>query len=165
MFSLFKKKNKYQDLSKTVVAVGQFLIEDTGSDMPTPLKEFLDPKKLDFSLESLKLVDSYLDEVRKQEKDLSEDKLIKIVLRCGAYCGEVIRKNSKKNRYWINYDHAIVIDPLVKSFEKSVYTFYILFAEPRDFVFPLAKVGKYIENGSEDSLYFLAISILSSDNK
>ncbi|MFA6552537.1 MAG: hypothetical protein WCT19_03505 [Candidatus Paceibacterota bacterium] len=98
MFDLFKGKKQYTDSSQIVAAIGQFLIDDTGSEMPTPLKEFLDAKKLDFSIESLKNVDLYLDQVRKNRESLTEDQLVKIVARCGAYCGEVIRKNSKKNQ-------------------------------------------------------------------
>ena len=100
MFNLFGKKRKYDDLTKTVSAIAQFLIDDTGSDLPTPFKEFLNPTKLDYSLESLKHVDSYLDQVRKKKRKLNDDQVTKVILRCGAYCGEVIRKNSKKDFYY-----------------------------------------------------------------
>lgn len=152
---------KYKDLTPTVAAIAAFLLDDTGSDLPTPLKEFLDPQRLDYSLESLKLVDTYLDKIRKNKKLLTEDQLIKVIVRCGSYCGEVVRKLSKNDLYWIDYDTAISVDSRVKSFEKSVYTYYILFSEPNNFSFPLTKVGKYLDNGPEDSLYFLAVMLLS----
>lgn len=148
-------------MTETVKAIAAFLIDDTGSDLPTPLKEHLVPKKLDYSLESLKHVDAYLDVIRKNRNTLTEDQLMKVIARCGAYCGEVVRRLSKEDLYWINYDTAIVADSRVKSFDKSLYTFYILFAEPNNFSFPLAKVGKYLDNGPEDSLYFLAMMLLS----
>ncbi len=164
MFDFLKRKNKYPDLNKTVEAIAQFLIDDSGSDLPTPLKEFIDSAKLDYSLESLKHVDSYLDQVRNQKKNLNRDQLTKVIARAGAYCGEVVRKNSKKNFYWINYDTAVNIPPKGKFLvEKSVYTFYILFIEPEGFSFPLAKVGKYLDNGPEDSLWGFASMVLSTD--
>lgn len=159
MFNFFLKKRKYEDLTETVAAIAQFLIDDTGSDLPTPFKEFLDSNKLDYSLESLKYVDSYLDKVRKKQNELSDDQWIKVILRCGSYCGETIRKNSEKDLYWINYDTAITINPRINDFEKSAEIFYILFSEPQNLYFPLAKVVKYLENGPEDSLYFFAVAV------
>lgn len=159
MFKFFGNKRKYEDLTETIAAIGQFLIDDTDSDVPTPFKESLDSSKLDYSLESLRRVDSYLDKVRENREELSDEQFTKVILRCGAYCGEVIRKNSTKDFYWINYDTAIVADPRVKDFEKSAYTFYVLFSEPQSFSFPLAKVGKYLDNGPEDSLYFFAVMV------
>jgi hypothetical protein len=166
MFNLFKKKRKYEDLTLSVAAIADFLIDDTGSDLSTPLKDSLDISKLDYSLESLKHVDLYLDQVRKKRKNLTDEQFTKVVVRSGAYCGEVVRKLSKSNFYWINYDSAVLANPKLKSWlEKSVYTFYILFAEPSNFSFPMAKVGKYIDNGPQDSLYYLAVMILSQDSK
>ena len=160
MFSFFKQKKKglkYLDLTETVAAIATFLIDDNGSDLPTPYKEFLSPSKLDYSIESLLHVDSYLNEVRKNIKILTNEQYIKVIVRCGAYCGEVVRKLSKKDLHWINYDSAIAIDSIVKSLPKTVETFYILFAEPNDFSFPMSKVGKYLDNGPEESLYSLAL--------
>lgn len=165
MFNLFKRRRKYQDLTETVKAMSIFLVDDTGADVPTPLKEHLNTRKLDYSLESLKCVDAYLDVVRKNRKALTEDQIVKVVLRCGTYCGEVIRRLSKKDLYWINYDTAIGINAQIMSFGKSPDTFYILFAEPNDFSFPLAKVVKYLDNGPEDSLYFLAVALLSQSSE
>jgi hypothetical protein len=162
MFNFFKRK-KYQDVTKYVSAISLFLINDTGSDLPTPFKEKLIPSKLNYTLESLKHVDLYLDEIRKNRKKLNEEQLVKVVARCGAYCGEVIRKHSKKNHYWINYGTAVSINKTISSFEKNLYTFYILFAEPDDFSFPFSKVGKYLEYGQEDSLYFFATMILQKN--
>ena len=164
MLNFLKKKRGYENVTETVAAIAQFLIDDTGSDLPTPFSEFLDPNKLNYSLDSLKHVDSYLDHVRKKRKSLSDEQFTKVILRCGAYCGEVIRKNSKKDFYWITYDTAAQADPRVRNFEKSTYTFYILFSEPQNFSFPLAKVGKYLDNGPGDSLWGLASMVFQERN-
>lgn len=161
MLHLFKKQKEFENITQDVASLAEFLINDTKSDLPTPLKEHLEPNKLDYSLESLKLIDVYLDEIRTNRNNLSEEQLVKVVARCGAYCGEVIRKLSNKKLYWISYDTAAIADPRVTSFDKSLYTQYILFSEPNDFSFPFAKVGKYLDNGPEDSLYFFALMILS----
>lgn len=161
MFNLFKKKNKYPDSNEMVVAMSQFLINDTGSDLPTPFKEFLDPTKLDFSIESLLVVDSYLSKVFKHKNELNHDQFIKVVARCGTYCGEVVRKNSNGNLYWITFDTAVLINQKIEDFGKSVGGAFILFEEPDRFLFPLAKVVKFLENGEGDSLWGFAKMALS----
>lgn len=160
MFNLFKKHKKIEDLTATVSAIAEFLIDDSGLNFPTPLRGNLKSSNLNYSLESLKVVDSYLDEVRNNRKNLTDEQILKIVVRCGSYCGEVIRKSSQDNLIWINYKTASAIDPKIKSFGESPYTFYVLFTEPNTFYFPLAKVGKYIESGPEDSLYLFASEII-----
>jgi len=57
---------------------------------PTPGADKLDSSKLDLSLASLAHVDDYLDAIRTRKLD-ERDKAV-IVLRCGAYVGEVIRQ-------------------------------------------------------------------------
>jgi len=152
MFNLFKKNKKNEDLTETVSAISQFLVSDEGSGFPTPYKEFLDSTKLDYSLESLGYVEFYLDEIRKKQKELNDEQFTKIILRCGSYLGEVLRRNFNKNSYWINYDTAISIDPAIKNYAKSAPVSYILFTEPNTFTFPLAKIVKIIEETQKDGL-------------
>jgi len=82
MWNIFKKQKQKppEDLAETVPAIALFLIDDTGSGRPSPLKEFLDPKVFDYSLESLKHVDIYLDEVRKRKKQFTEDELLNLLM-------------------------------------------------------------------------------------
>ena len=151
-------------MTEIVSSMGMFLIDDSLTDTSTPLKEYLDTSKLDYSLDSLKLVDQYLDKVRENIKSFTSDQHIKVIARCGAYCGEVIRKNTKKKFEWIEYDTAISLDPRIKSIgEKSIATLYILHGEGKDFSFPFSKVGKYIQNGPEDSLWGFASMILKGE--
>ena len=52
-----------------IAPVADFLVDDMNADSPTPLKEFLETQKLDYSMESLKAVDSYLEKVRVNKSD------------------------------------------------------------------------------------------------
>ena len=59
------------------------LFQERGT--PTYKRELLDEQKLDFSIESLKHLDEYLESIHADpphEKDL-----VGVVLRCGAYVG------------------------------------------------------------------------------
>ena len=148
---MFLKKPSPKYCDKDMVEISQlFFLEH---DDPTFGREYLDTKSLDYSVASLKGVDRYLDLVRKRPEITSVWN--KVILRCGAYVGEVARRNcDKRELHWVDYENALLVDK--KSFEqmvKSVGTAVSLYSGPAWFCFPLAKVDKYLENGAEDSVY------------
>lgn len=100
MFNYFHKRPTYvnrefSDLSLT-------LLQDR--EEPTYKREFLDEKKLDFSIQSLKHLDAYLEAVHVEPPQ--EDDLVRLVLRSGAYLGEVIRRNSPNEWNWVAFKEA-----------------------------------------------------------
>src|SRR5262249_34835785 len=127
-------------------------------------REHLDRRRLDFSVESLKHVNEYLEAIRK-DKEVEKD-WTRTVLRAGAYVGEVIRRNDKKVQWrWIDNEGAKQVEPkLFESFGRTVATAAVLYDGKKGFVFPLAKVEKYLNNGSEDDVYFFAKVIMSHQN-
>ena len=129
---------------------------------PTFGRQHLDPRKLDYSVDSLKHVDEYLEKVRK-DKDVQKS-WNRVVLRTGAYVGEVIRRNDKNRKWrWIDFETAKSMDPrFFGTFNKSIALAAILHDEKAGFAFPLAKVEKYLDNGSEDSVYFFAQVVLKN---
>jgi len=122
--------------------------------------ELLDSSKLDFSVNSLGHVDDFLESVRKMNID-SKDRLV-LVLRTGAYVGEVLRKNDKNTKWsWLSFKQASKLDKeTFEKFGKSISTVAILHSEGK-FVFPLGKVEKYLINGSEDSVKYFVEVILT----
>ncbi len=76
-------------------------------------KRKLNRKRLDFSVDSLHVVDDYLlvlHERHDQGKlDAKGDQLA--VLRGGAYLGEVIRRNSDEQWHWVDYDEYMPSHP------------------------------------------------------
>lgn len=126
----------------------------------TPGSELLDASKLDFSVDSLAVVDQHLEAIRKL--NLQDDDLLKFALRCGAYVGEVIRRNSKAKTYhWLDFEGASTLSRDVKGLGKCLSTVAILWDGNAGFTFPLGKVLKYLENGSEDSVLFFAKVMIS----
>jgi len=123
---------------------------------PTPGGEQLDTARLDFTVDSLAVVDAHLEEVRTQL--LEGQALMKFVLRGGAYVGEVIRRRAapSKTWHWVDYDEAVRLDPRLSSLGKGLGTIAILWDGKDGFCFPLGKVGKYLENGAEDSVKLFA---------
>jgi hypothetical protein len=147
-------KNQDQALSE----LSQLFINNP--EKPTFGHEFLDPKKLDFSVDSLKQVDTYLEAVRKAKG--IDTNLTVVVLRAGAYVGEVIRRNSPKKKWtWLDFETAETVNPkLFDQLGKNLGTVAVLY-DGTAFLFPLGKVGKRIANGSEDGVFFYAKVVLA----
>ena len=129
---------------------------------PLPQQNKIDPKKMNFSVESLKHVESYLDHIRSQDfNQLDADQQFRLILRTGAYVGETLRKNDKTTTwYWVDFETAQQINPqLFGQLNPSVETAAML-TDGQKFTLPLNKVSKYLRNGAEDSVAFYVKSSL-----
>jgi hypothetical protein len=126
---------------------------------PTWKRELLDEKQLDFSPESLKHLDAYLEAVH-GERPQTDDELNRVVMRCGAYVGEVIRKSSSVKLNWAAFKEAAKFSHYVSDVGFSAGTAGILWADAQTMCFPISKVIKFIENGAEDSAYGFARVII-----
>ena len=148
---MFWKKPKLKYCDQEMIEISQLFFLENGD--PTLGREYLETKSLDYSIASLKGVDHYLDLVRKRPEITSVWN--KVILRCGAYVGEVARRScDKRELHWVDYENALLVDK--KSFEqmgKSIGTAVSLYGGHAWFCFPLAKVDKYLENGAADSVY------------
>lgn len=158
MFQFFKKKPQFIDQAYADLAI--MLVEDEGN--PTYKREIIDPVKLNFSIESLHHLDECL-EVIHQNPPEGHD-FLRLVLRYGAYVGEVIKRNSKKELHWIECKEAAKFSKMASEFEDSISTSGILWQDEETMCFPLGKVCKFIENGNEDSVHLFAKVILKYKN-
>ena len=157
MFSLFSKHPNFVD--REFGDLSLMLTQDKGN--PTFRRDLLDESKLDFSMESLRHIDSYLEILYKNPPEGHD--MARVVLRCGAYVGEVMRKQIPKLFHWVTHDEAAKHSKMVAGFERSISTAGILWKSNESMSFPLGKVCKYLENGSEDSLYFFAKVLLDNE--
>lgn len=115
-----------------------------------------------FSVESLRHIDAYLEALHSAPP--KEEDVVRVVPRCGAYVGEVIRRNSPNIWNWITYAEAAKYSAFAKGLEHSVATAGILWRDQGNICFPLAKICKFLENGNEDSVYSFARMILRDLN-
>jgi len=154
--ALFSKKPELQD--QALSELGQmFASPELVADDPTPGSELLDASRLDFTIESLGFVDDYLDQMRERQLVEGEDDYCKLVLRCGAYVGEVIIRNSKgKTYHWLDYKGALKIDNSIADFGEGLGGAAVLWDSATGLTFPLGKVQKFLDNGREDSVQFFA---------
>jgi hypothetical protein len=101
-------------------------------------------------------MDEHLERMRGTSR--SERDWFVFILRAGAYVGEVIRRNTPPPRewHWLDYKTASARSPYVASLGMSAETAAVLWGGGELFIFPAAKVGKYLQNGPEDSVKFYA---------
>ena len=153
---LFSRKPVLQD--EALSELGQmFASPDLVADDPTPGSELLDSTRLDFSLESLAFVDDYLDEMRRRKLDEEGEDYSKLVLRCGAYVGEVVRRCAPETTFhWLDYKGAVKISKTVADFGECLGSAAALWDSEEGLWFPLSKVQKFLDNGREDSVQFFA---------
>jgi len=146
-----------------------FFDDETVSDISTLLFyfeedpifgfEFLDISKLDYSIDSLKHVDDYLDTIRKLS-DI-EKAWDKVILRTGSYLGEVIRRKGVVSIWhWLSYKNACKLSKSLKEYSYDIETSYILWRGSESFCFPMAKVAKFISKGRGESVRSFAKIII-----
>ncbi|GBF52111.1 hypothetical protein LPTSP4_36490 [Leptospira ryugenii] len=132
-------------------------------ESPTYNIAFLDKSKLDFSLASLEFVNTFLNSIHQKLNDVPDIKMNALVLRTGAYLGEVIRRNSNhKKLQWISYEKASSLNSKIQGIGESISTVAILYEERKDqFFFPLGKVLKALHFGHSEDLKAFAENTIS----
>ena len=123
--------------------------------------EYLDRKKLNYSLDSLRHVDEFLGQIR--QNNGIEEAWSDVVARVGAYLGEVIRRNATNHAwYWIDYESAKSLDPKVcEALGAVIGTTAVLFSGNREFAFPLMQVERRLRQACGDDLLSFAETMLS----
>jgi hypothetical protein len=145
---------KIKDENKNMSDIGNLLITDKENN---PLGKKLDTNKLNLSVNSLKEVDKYLEIVKKNKIKLTEEEIKKIILRTGAYLGEVIRKKDKIRFIWLSHDEASKLGEALSKYDKDILTVFVLYdSNKKYFWFPLAKSYKFIQYGKAESLWAFA---------
>jgi hypothetical protein len=123
--------------------------------------QYLDRKKLDYSLDSLRHVDEFLEQIRHNqgiEKAWSD-----VVTWVGAYLGEVIRRNSTNHAwYWIDFESAKSLDPTTcEVFREGISTTGVLYSGNREFALPFKQVEQRLRHECIEDLLGFARTIIS----
>lgn len=146
---LFRRGPAFVD--EAFAELAQMLTED--ERQPTYGREWLDRQQLNYSLLSLKHVDTYL--ARVHAAPPSDQEKFRIVLRGGAYVGEVMRR-SLPEFHWVEFNEGARHSDALASMGPGWGTAAVLWNAKKDLMFPLGKVGKFIENGQQDSVFSFA---------
>ena len=114
------QKMKLQDKALSELAQ-MFALPELVVDDPTPGAELPDSARLDFSVKSLKFVDDYLVRMRKRRLTEDSEDYCKLVLRCGAYVGEVVLRNARGTHFhWLDYKGALKINESIADFGENL---------------------------------------------
>ena len=113
-----------------------------------PHPELLDVKKLDGSVSSLSVVDSYLSGLYKDKANLTHRDISMVSMLVGAYIGQTIIGASKKGHQWILLTEYAKKHPTTKRSEpESVYTEYVLTNKAETLSMPINQVAHYLDSG------------------
>jgi hypothetical protein len=120
--------------------------------------QHLPKEKMDYSIESLRHLDHYLEVVHKQKDKIENQDYTNTVFAAGCYLGEVIRRTSHKNYAWVNYrDYFSTRPQLAQIFPEVMGTAAVLVGEnDQAMTAPINKVIRFIEEGPENSTHYYA---------
>ena len=127
--------------------------------------EILNRPALDYSLDSLKVVDEYLERLFECRPERMGRDWVNVILWGGAYVGEVIRRNARRKYNWVDFDDWLDEHPEQSQFlgtEKELQVCAFLTPGGGAFTLPLNKVYKFIATGPEDSVWFYAMGELKA---
>src|SRR5438105_515385 len=114
---------------------------------------------LDYSVESLKSVDAYLQRLHGTAPQQLDDQWISAVLWGGSYVGEVIRRHAPRRYDWIDFDEFVKGYPdttkLLGS-RKQLGACALLTSGGGSFTLPINKILRFIYDGPADSVWFYA---------
>lgn len=133
------------------------------NEHPTFLRELLAEKDLDFSLESLKKIDDYLTVVRKEPPEDAD--IYRVILRVGAYVGEVFRNHCPNDYHWLRYGEAIKVVKYLEYRENAISTCCVLWKPAISLVFPLDRVSRIIEGDGENNLFASVSDLLAKESR
>ncbi|MGB3624189.1 MAG: hypothetical protein WA989_00075 [Henriciella sp.] len=127
----------------------------------------LERQQLDFSLESLKVMDRWLKDIhtinrlqaetgRAGEALISDGRGDNSVMFAGLYLGEVIRANSDLSWQWERFDHFIAANPyFVEHYGLDAGLDSFVLVGPQGVATPINTALKRVLFGKEESLHFI----------
>lgn len=131
----------------------------------------LDRTKLDFSLESLKVIDDFMTRFHdgipngangKNYAAIPEGRIVSVVMQIGSYTGEVLRRQPELGRYaWVSYDGALARSAGARDAlgKPSISNTFVLMDGAGNMINPYGKVVKFMANGNRDSLWAFALEM------
>ena len=145
-----------QDITPTFEEFGRCFAGEVAGTSDIALPERLRRDELDYSVDSLRVVDEYLTVLHENRHAISIDEWNVTVLRAGAYIGEVLRKATHGAWSWIDYDDIVPNDPKLRALfpVRLVATCALLTHQEHGVRFPLNKIARFIADGSEHSIHY-----------
>jgi len=123
-----------------------------------PLRGNLDTSKLNYSASSLNIVDDYLNVLYNNGSELSDLEYQNVIVWCGAYVGEVIRKNAIMEYHWIGYEEYMEDkSPALKNMIPLGLTTHAILASSKNMTMPMNKIARWLDEGDSNNVHFYAM--------
>ena len=101
------KRSKNSELESTTAIYCDLLLGEGGSGLTIACPEQLERSRLDFTLESLHVIDRYLGQVRARQDGLERVIYLNTVVAAACYLGEVIRRGTPGGEcHWLRASAA-----------------------------------------------------------
>jgi len=137
LFDFLKKDNQKEKAKEVVDEFTQQMIDTSSKCIDRFQGRF---PGLNFSVESLKVVDTILEEVNEFKEDMNEGQINNVIQTVGSYVFEVARKNFGGKYFWYDHLNQPILVTGQPNFEISLLAF--------------EKVKGRIQNGKEDNIPF-----------
>ena len=141
-------------------------VKSPGREIAFP--EMLDRERLDGSLESLEVVDRYLEFLHENRERATNASLESSVLWAGAYVGEVMRLSVADGALrWVDYDDYVPLHPDLQRVipTRELATCALLVSSAGTMWMPLNKIVRYLQDGREQSVRHFANVVLNELRK
>ena len=125
-----------------------------------PLEGELPREQLDFSLDSLRHLDSYLARVREQAGKLPEQTEMNLVVLAGAYLGEVVRSSAPTRWLWEPYDDYARAHPDFAERRPRQAIVMALLDSPDESAYPMANVAAILRGVPVQSCHEFAVNLV-----
>ena len=130
-------------------------------------RSVLNSNVLNYSIESLHEVNHYLKLLHKKAKEIANIEYQNTVVWCGAYIGEVIRRNANLAYHWVQYEEYMK-DKDQRFRNLLPYTLgthaLLITADASYVTLPINKVVRFLEEGEENNIHFYAGADISKTN-
>lgn len=149
---MFGFLNKAKLIKDDLKGIAKLMYQDVSNDSWD--KENLTKKNLDFTIESVRYIDMYTKRLMNTEfgTELLNKHFDNLVVRTGAYIGEVIKNNIKQDFYWYESDSVYNYSPKLNGVFNNTKTQSVLYSKKRDIVIlPLNVVSQFLKGNSSYS--------------
>ncbi|MFJ8264796.1 hypothetical protein [Peribacillus asahii] len=139
---LNRAKLKKDDLKGSAKLMYQDVSEDSWD------KENFTKRNLDFTIKSVRYIDMYTKRLMNTKfgTELLNKHFDNLVVRIGAYIGEVIKNNIKQDFYWYESDSVHNYSPNLDGVYSNTKTQSVLYSKKRDIVIlPLNMVSQFLK--------------------
>jgi hypothetical protein len=127
-----------------------------------PLAAQLAREQLDFSVASLRHLDTWLGQLRQQGAAIPAPELARVSDAAGAYLGEVVRCNTPDPSLWqwMNYDDMVRAHPAFARQRPRAHSFMGFLDSAESTTYPLAAVGTLLADARAETLQDYARRLL-----